>query len=147
MAGRPTGPPRLNMVENPYFQFPLCALAFGQTVEARLDAILCYCLVDTGSKLFRKLSAEQRRQFLSKARQAKTIPEGCHTSNWEHRGALYGAGVMGITFRSFHSCIEWHPKLRDHVVTFEKAHGRDALVRLKQRWLFDTRYGRGLTYR
>ncbi len=116
------------MVENPYFQFPLCALSFGQTVDARLNAILDYGLVDKGWKLFRKLSAEQRRQFLSKLRQARKIPEGCDTSNWAHCGALYGAEVIGITFGGFLSGIERYHNLHNHVTAFEQAHGRDTLV-------------------
>jgi len=135
------------MVENPYFQFPLCALSFGQTVDARLNAILDYGLVDKGWKLFRKLSAEQQRQFLSKVRQARKIPEGCDTSNWAHCGALYGAEVIGITFGSFLSGIERYHSLHNHVTAFEQAHGRDALVRVKKGWVFNTRDGHGLTYR
>ncbi|MSR67185.1 MAG: hypothetical protein EXS24_07430 [Pedosphaera sp.] len=135
------------MVEKPYLQFPLCALAYGQAVDARLNAILDYGLVDKGWKLFSKLSAEQRRQFLSKVRQARRIPEGCDTNNWSHCGALYGAEIIGVTIHCFLPGIESYQKLRDHVVAFEKAHGRDALVRVKKGWVFDTRDGHGITYR
>lgn len=135
------------MIENPYFQFPLYALSFGQTVTARLDAILDYSLVEKGWKLFHKLTAEKQRRFLSKVRRARKIPEGCDISLWSHCGALYGAEIIGITFGNFLSGIERYQKLRDHVVTFEKTHGRDALVRIKKDWLFDTRDGNGITYR
>lgn len=135
------------MVENPYFQFPLCALAYGQTVDARLNAILDYGLVDKGWKLFSKLSPEQQKQFSSRIRRARNTPQGFDAGNWWHCGALYGAEVIGITFGDFLESIERYKSMRDHVVAFEKAHGQDAFVRIKKSWLFDTRDGHGITYR
>jgi len=135
------------MAENNYFQFPLCALAYGQTVHARLNSMLDYGLVDKGWKLFSKLSVEQQKQFLTKARQSRKIPNDCNTADWSHRGALYGAEIIGVTIHSLLPTVERYQQLHVHVTDFEKLHGRDALVRIKRGWLFDTRDCKGITYR
>jgi hypothetical protein len=137
----------LNMVENPYFQFPLCALSFGQTVDARLNAILDYSVVEAGSLLFRKLTAEHQREFLAGRRQIGELPDGFNTNLWLHRAALYGAKIIGVTYNYFGSVMERHQSLHVHITDFEKLHGRDAKVRIKKNWLFDTRDGHGITYR
>ncbi len=135
------------MVENPYFQFPLCALSFGQTVETRLNAILNYSVVQAGSQLFRKLTAEQQREFLAGWRQMGKLPEGFNSNNWLDRAALYGAKIIGVTYNHFGSVMERHHALHAHITEFEKLHGRDAKVRIKKGWLFDARDGHGITYR
>ena len=135
------------MVENPYFQFPLCALAFGQTVDARLNAILDYSVVEAGSKLFRKLTVERQREFLHGKTASQTNPSGINPNDWRQCAASYGAYVIGVTYHGFNLIIERHGQLRDYVAKFEARHGRDALVRIKQRWLFNARDGHGLTYR
>src|SRR5205807_8693644 len=120
-----------NMVENPYIQFPLCALSFGQTVTVRLNAILDYGVVEAGSRLFRKLTAEQHRQFLVKRRQDGKIPQGFDKNNWLHNAALYGAHVIGVNYSDFGSIMERHRTLYVHIADFEQRHGRDAKVRIK----------------
>ncbi len=135
------------MVENPYFQFPLCALSFGQTVNARLDAILDYSVVEAGSQLFRKLTAEQQREFLVGWRQLGKLPEGFNSNNWLDRATLYGAKIIGVTYNHLGSVMRRHHALHVHITEFEKHHGRDAKVRIKRDWLFDTRDGHGITYR
>lgn len=135
------------MTKNPYFQFPLCALSFGKTLDARLNGIINYCIVETGGKLFRKLTAEKQRDFLEQCRDYGSIPSGFKKDNWSHGAAIYGATIVGITFGHFPSCFEQHRLLHDHIVAFEKVHGRDAQVRIKKRWVFDARDGHGLTYR
>jgi hypothetical protein len=135
------------MVKNPYFQFPLCALSFGQTVYERLNAILDYSFVEAGSKLFRKLTAQQQREFLDGKTISRTNPTGVNPNDWRQCAASYGAYVIGVICHNFNSTIERHRQLQDYVAKFEARHGRDALVRIKQRWLFDARDGHGLTYR
>jgi hypothetical protein len=57
------------MVENPYVQFPLCALAFGQTINERLNTILDYAVVHAGFKVSARLSPDQWEQFWQQRRQ------------------------------------------------------------------------------
>ena len=135
------------MTDNKYFQFPLCALSFGQTADARLEAILDYSLIDKGWKLFCKLSAEQQRQFLALARRSQRIPQGCDINIWSHQAALYDAEIIGISLGGLVSCLGRYHSLHGYVEAFEKTHGRDAQVRIKKSWLFNARDGNGLTYR
>ena len=137
----------MNMVENPYFQFPLCALSFGQTVDTRLNAIIDYSVVEAGSRLFRKLTAEQQQAFLMARRQKGKIPQGFKENLWRHSAALYGAEVIGVIYHNFGSVLEKHRSIETHIADFEERHGRDAKVRIKKSWLFNTRDRHGLTYR
>jgi len=135
------------MIENPYFQFPLCALSFDQTVDARLNAILDYSVIEAGSKLFQKLTVERRREFLQGKTVSQTNPDGINPQDWRQCAASYGSHITGVTYHGFNLMIERHGQLRDYIAKFEARHGRDALVRIKQCWLFKTRDGHGLTYR
>jgi hypothetical protein len=135
------------MVENPYFQFPLCALSFGQTVDARLNAILDYSVVETGAKLFRKLTVERQREFLHGKTVSRINPKGLNPHDWRQCAACYGASIIGVTYRNNNSLLERHEQLRDYVADYEGRHGRDALVRIKKDWLFDARDGHGISCR
>jgi hypothetical protein len=135
------------MVSNPYFQFPLCALSFGQTTDARLNAILDYSVVDAGSKLFQKLTGDQQQEFLRGKTVSRTNPKGLNPNDWQQCAACYGADIIGVTYHGFNCIIERHGQLRDYVADFETRNGKDARVRLKKSWLFDTRDGHGITYR
>jgi hypothetical protein len=139
--------PSLKMAENPYLQFPLCALSFGQTVEVRLGSILAYSVVEAGFKLFQKLTADQQLAFLATTEQAGETPAGFNSSLWSHRAALYGADVIKVTFGNFCSALQKHLELRDYIKKYEVRNGRDPFVRVKSDWLFDARQGRGMSYR
>jgi hypothetical protein len=135
------------MVANSYFQFPLCALSFGQTENSRLNAILDYAVVEAGSSLFRKLTAEQQSDFIAAMCQEGKSPRGFRENVWSCCAALYGANVIGVTYGQLGSLVERHRKMKAHVAAFERLHGRDAKVRIKKGWLFDARDGHGITYR
>jgi hypothetical protein len=135
------------MVANPYFQFPLCALSFGQAVDTRLNDIIDYSIVEAGSKLLRKLTAEQQDEFLVARQQMGKIPGGFKSNLWVHRAALYGAKIINVTYNHFGSVMERHLRTATQIADFEKLHGRDAKVRIKSSWLFKARDGHGLTYR
>lgn len=135
------------MVKDPYFQFPLCALSFGETAHKRLDSTISYAVIEAGSRLFRKLSASQQSDFLTRLKQTEGFPAGFKLDIWLHQAALYAADLIGINFGSFTATIERHRNVQRHVQEFESRHGRDARVRIKKRWLFDARDGHGLTYR
>jgi hypothetical protein len=133
------------MVKDPYFQFPLCALSFGQAVNERLNAIISFAVIEAGSKLWRKLPAQEREQRIEGFLACEVETFDCEDSM--HRVALYGAEVIGITFYNFRSALAQFNHLRAHIDSFHARHGRDALVRVKSKWLFDARENHGLTYR
>ena len=136
-----------HMIENTYLQFPLCALSFGQTEKGRLNAILDYAVVEAGSKLFSKLTINDRNRFLFIRNESGDLPSGFDANCELHVAALYGARCLGVTYRDVRSLIESHDSLVSHVSKFESRHGRDPTVRIRTEWLFDVRDARGLTYR
>jgi hypothetical protein len=135
------------MFGDAYHQFPLCCLSFGQTVDERLNAIGCYSLVSNGRKLFAKSPAEQQKHFLSYARWAQKVPVDFDAKDTRHRAALFAADRMGIRIANLLPTIRMFERLDVHIMAFEKLHGRDARVRIKCKWLFDTRDGHGISYR
>jgi len=135
------------LVKNPYFQFPLCALAFGQTEHERLNVIISYSVVQAGSRLFQKLSLEQQCQFLSRKEKAGQFPIGFDREYITQCAALYAADVMHIHYNNFKAVWEGYQQMEEYVLHFETRYGRDALVRIKADWAFAARNSRGLTYR
>ncbi len=135
------------MVENPYFQFPLCALSFGDTELDRLNSIIDLGLMQVGLKLYRGATTEQREQFVSSQRNCSKLPSDFRVKELWHVPLLYGADTLGITIGSCVSGLERYRKLEAYISEFEKRHGRDALLRIKKGWVFDARDGKGLSYR
>lgn len=135
------------MVADSYFQFPLCALAFGKSADERLNAIIDHSVLHAGAKLWRKLTEEERWRESEKWKARPTRPTGINWNSTTHLAALCGADLIGITYHGMSSLGERHQTFLNFLAGFESRNRRDALVRLKKAWLFDTRDHHGLTYR
>lgn len=135
------------MATDTYFQFPLCALSFGQTIEQKLDAIIDYSLTTAGMKLWCKLTQEQQHQFIAEQLHLQNIPKGFNQDNPLHCATLYGSHIIGINLNGFLSGIERHLNLQRYIREFESRHGRDVQVRIRKSWLFKVRDRRGITHR
>ncbi len=135
------------MVENPYLQFPLCALAYDQEESARLNAILDFSVIEAGWKLFNKLPPIQQREFLRGKTVNRRNRNGINPNDWQQCAVLYGAHAIGVNYQHPDHVKMNYDRLRAYITDFEKRHGRDARVRIKRGWLFDTRDGNGLSYR
>jgi hypothetical protein len=130
-----------------YFQFPLCALAYGATVDERLNAILAYGVVVAGQKLWRSALPETQGRFRSQLGQGWEPPTGFKRDNALHLATLYGLQTIGVTTGGLTHLIERYHRLCVYVANFESIHGRDSLVRIKTLWLFKARDRQGLAYR
>jgi hypothetical protein len=135
------------MVKNPYFQFPLRALSFGQTIDERLKTIISYSFIAAGSKLFRKLTSEERQAFIRETTSSRTNSPCIDPHDLTQCGASYGAKMIGVVIRDLKGAVERYNALRKFVAAFEARNGKDAQVRLKTDWLFKARDGQGITYR
>lgn len=135
------------MNQEPYFQFPLCALAFGRTTGERLNMIIEYAVVEAGLKLYQKLPYEQQRGFLAGLTINRRNPGGINPNDPIQCGALYGAHAMGVTYPNYNRDWQRHRGLSDYIAAYERKHGKDARVRVKKAWLFNTRDHHGLAYR
>jgi hypothetical protein len=132
---------------NAYAQLPLCALSFGSNVKQRLNAIIDYAVARAGSRLFSKLSPNERDKFRFVQVEAGNVPRGFDAKSEYHVAALYGAHCLGVTYPDFRSLFENYKSLSSYVSQFESRHGRDAWVRIRMDWLFAARDGRGINYR
>lgn len=125
-----------------YFQIPLCAFAFGETVQERLDAIMCYGLVEVGAKQWGKLTEAQRHELL----EAKTnnFPQGFDNRDLSHISAVCGAETLNLRLGPLDYILNQYDALRVFRQDFGQRHGPDPLVRLKTSLVFEARIGTGI---
>jgi hypothetical protein len=135
------------MSGNHYFQFPLCALSFGENAYARLNAILDYSVVEAGSKLFRKLTVAEQNEFLRGKLASRRNRGGVGPYDGLRHAAFYGAHVIGVIYHDLDAVIERHKAMRLHICDFVSRCEADAQVRIKKDWLFKARDERGISYR
>lgn len=130
-----------------YFQFPLCALAYGGTIKQRLDTIIDYATVEAGGELWRKTDQITRDRYLRGWDSAGVLPSDTDL-DWErHIAALTGAEIIGVRLNRLPSVLERHSLLSDFINNFERGHDRDPLVRIRTDLLFEARDGGGMDYR
>ncbi len=130
-----------------YFSFPLCALAYGQTVPQRLNAIICYSMVDAGRKLWQRIPESQRTGLWATWAESGASPKGFNSSDPLHVGLLCGASIIDVRPGCLRSALADYHSLRQFREAFESRHGRDPVVRIKRDLLFEARDGKGITPR
>ena len=130
-----------------YFQIPLCAFAYGRTDKDRLDAIICFGLVEAGQKRWMLLAEPQRQALLNTLMQAGKSPRDFTPNNPRHVHTLFGAEILKVTLPSVSSVLATHDKLLAFRDSFERRNGKDPLVRLKTELVFEARDGTGITPR
>ncbi len=130
-----------------YLQFPLCALSFGETTYQRLNAILDYGVVHAGIRLWQKESADEKSRFLAFLPHRSKIPQGFEPNDPRHCAVLYGIEKVGVIYSNLDGLLVGHGTLEAFKNEFERRFGRDATVRIRKKWLFQARDGKGLTYR
>jgi hypothetical protein len=130
-----------------YLQFPLCALAYGKSEEERLNAIICYGLVETGRVFWSKCSDGQRAGYLNTWAAVKCLPDDFDHHNPLHAAAVLGAHIIGITIPTAVGAVAKHQTMRRFYDRFQTQNGTDALVRLRRDLVFEARDGKGITPR
>lgn len=128
-----------------FFQFPLCALAFGRTAKERFDAFMHFAVFETGQKHWRKLNNEQRATLIESKIKSQSLPADFDQTQDSHCVAICGADVMKIKLGSVTHCLTQHAELKTFVSDFEQRHGRDAFVRLRSDLVFEALAGNGVT--
>ena len=129
-----------------YFQFPLCALSFGLTERERFDHIVSFCCLKRGTRRWEMLSPDERARYRS-ARDSpfRSIP-GIRLNVVADLQAQLGAEQLNVRLGGFTSTWNSFAFLSEYISSFERNHGRDAQVRIRTDWLFETWHGRGLSY-
>jgi hypothetical protein len=106
-----------------YFQFPLCLLAFGSDYKDRLQHIVSYCVCE-------------RAQRLSHSFMASDDP-----------GMDRGASFLKVNIGSREATIDRWQSATRFIEIWEERHGRDALVRIATKLLWEAHNDTGLSYR
>lgn len=130
-----------------YFQFPVCALAFGENEDERLNTILDYAVVEAGSTIWRKMLQDERQRLWNQWTRPGDAPKDIDLNNKTHLAAMAGAETIGITYHNFSGLITRHAAMKKFHTAFVARHEKDATVRIRKDWLFKARDRRGLTYR
>jgi len=125
------------MTEKLYFQYPLCAAAYGHSEDERMKAIIAYCAVQLGAREWTKLNEIERAKFLSTVQQ---LP-GFDSEDARHCGAAYGMTFMGLQQEAPGKLLETHDLLSQFITDRETKWGRDAKVRVRRDILLAARYG------
>lgn len=131
-----------------YFQFPLCALAFGRSVEERLNAIISYGVIEAGRVLWeKKFTQADRQKQCSVWSDPSRVPPGFNHQNSLHVFAVAGASVIGVNLGSLKPRLAEHKALCAFCDRFVSLYGPQPLVRLKQQFVFEARDRKGITSR
>lgn len=133
-------------VRGTYFQFPLCALAFGRSDVERLSAIVSFGLVEAGRVLWEKKFTQQDRQkqYAAWADPAR-VPPDFNRQNSLHVFAVAGASVIGVTIESLRGTLTNHQAMCDFRDKFVARHGPQPLVRIKSQLVVEALDGKGIT--
>lgn len=133
-------------VRGTYFQFPLCALAFGRSDVERLNAIMSFGLVEAGRILWEKKFTQQDRQkqYEAWANPAR-VPPDFNQQNSLHVFAVVGASVINVRLGYLSRLLVEHKALCDFRDKFVARHGPQPTVRLKSQLVFEARDGKGIT--
>jgi len=129
-----------------YFQVPLCAFAFGSTIQERLSAIISFGLVQAGEKWWRRATDDQHQERLRTWIKAKPTPDFKRYVN-RHLYAARGCEITNVTMHSIDARLAEHDALKEFSEDFSARHGTDPLVRLKSSFIFEVRDGNGVTAR
>jgi hypothetical protein len=130
-----------------YFQFPLCALAFGATEKERLEHIISFGFVEAGIAMFRKLDAEIREQKAKQFTTRSDTPQDYRKTNEHHVAAMIGAQEIGITVGGLEYSLNGWRELSSFRNQFQGRHGNDVQVRIRKGLVFEARDEEGISYR
>src|SRR5262245_41152164 len=128
-----------------YFQFPLCALAYGRSLQERFDVIIHYGIAEAGKVLWQRLKPADQNAYLRSWRQRNRVPSDFEIQNAEHLAIMCGAEIIGVQLPFIKSVVRDHDALRQFRRAFEDRFGADAEVRLRSGFIFEARDGKGMT--
>ncbi|HVY70251.1 MAG TPA: hypothetical protein VHH73_10010 [Verrucomicrobiae bacterium] len=131
----------------PYFQFPLCVLAYGQTVDERLAALCDYAVVETGRTFWEKLAPEQMKELRLSAQDTHKKIRGFTVNRTTDLQVLVGLRTLQVWITHLQSTLNRHAQLEAFIVEYQRKHGRDAHVRIRADLFWDVKDKRGLTER
>lgn len=129
-----------------YFQFDLCALAFGKTENERLNAIIEFGCVEAGHAECDKLSVEARALEAERLASDPATPVGFKKGSKSHLCAILGAKKIGVAIGGFQRMIDGWRSLSSFRDEFAARYGAGVRVRIPKALLFEVRDKAGMSY-
>jgi hypothetical protein len=133
-------------MNGPFFQFPLCALSFPASEWDRLDQVISFCCLEVGKRRwekFNQIEKKLRRQDL--LGMISCICE-MDLTNETHHHLVAGAQLLEVKIGNIRRVVASHERLAHFVREFERKHGTDTQVRLAQKFVFEARDNKGMSY-
>jgi hypothetical protein len=130
-----------------YFQFPLCALAFGQTETERLDTLISYSFAEAGFTMFARLNREIQKEKAESIKSRADTPADYRSTDRQHVAVMIGSQEIGVRPGSVLSALNRWQQLRQFRGAVESAHGRDVEARIEKGLAFEVRDRTGMSYR
>lgn len=135
------------MADESYFQFPLCALAYGSTIKERFQEILAFCVMEVGEAVKAKVTQDIIEEHIRNARGEGSVPTDFRGNMHRHIEAVLGARTTNVRLGSVEATIRQHKSLGDFIERFEFAYGRSPLVRIKTEFVWDILKNDGMSNR
>lgn len=126
------------MSEHTYFQFPLCALAYGAEPKQRLDELISFCCVEVGYKESAGMTLAEKK---TKADKLNHKPGGFHQSNSAHLSLVIGMLKLNVGHGVAQTFLEEHERLRGFIRNMNSQHGYSPFVRIRSDLFWEARNG------
>jgi len=131
-----------------YFQFPLCALAFGANEVERLNHIIPFGCADAGGTMLNRLRPEIRTMKADELATASGTPADYRKTKFDHVAFALGARELNVRFSGqIAHPLKQSETLLTFKTQFEAKHGRDVEARIATRLVFEVRDKAGMSYR
>lgn len=141
----PTNVPKKKSSE-PFFQFPLCALAYGGTPKERLNAILDYAVLETGETIWRGYDTVGQKLLVSSWKNDTRLPADINLDRPLHQAVMAGATSLRVRMPPLDQLVRRHDDLMRFVNKHGDLYGASPQVRIRHDLFFEARDGKGVSY-
>ena len=135
---------------DPYFQFPLSMLAYAAKPQDRLSAIIDFCCVQVGTRIYDQIEAGETGDDVDSriARfSAESLPKGFNGEDEHHVRLVLGMQALNVAHGIADTILATARKAIQFNSAMAGCFGAYPLVRLRAGLLWDAYKESGLTYR
>jgi hypothetical protein len=129
-----------------YFQFPLCVLSFGCDINERLNGIMSLGCVEMGIKQWQQFSPAQQNFRRSYPPPPSLCECKIDLSKNEELQVVAGCEYLNIVCQNVKGILAYYARVTRFINDFERKHGTDARVRIREDWLFEVLGNKGMSY-
>jgi len=129
-----------------YFQFPLCLLSFGRDVKERLNGIISLGCVEMGMKQWQKFSPAQQHFRRSHPPPPSLCTCEIDLIKDEELQVVAGCEYMNLVCDNVKDILADYARVTCFIKEYERKHGTDALVRIREDWVFEVLDDKAMSY-